>query len=110
MLAVVITVLYSTRLIFYLLVRRPEAARAALQSEENNDLKASIRVLWGIALISGPGLRWLVFKAPIMLFIPLGVKTLTLKVILARAFRYFIIFRKLLQHSREAVLWGLRNM
>lgn len=44
-LAVVITVLYSARLIFYLLIRKSEGFRTAAQREENSDLKTSIRIL-----------------------------------------------------------------
>jgi len=109
-LAVAITVLYSTRLIFYLLVRKSERFSVALQSEENVDFKLSVRFLWMVALLSGPTLGWLVLKTPIIVFLPTDIKVLTLKVILLRVLGYFLFLRKYLYSKKERVFWSLSNI
>jgi len=108
--AVVITILYSTRLVFYLLIRKPEGFSTNLQREENLDLKFSISFLWRIALTSGPILGWLLFKTPVIVFIPLEAKTLTLKIILTRVALYFIFFREFLYSKKTRVHWTISNI
>ena len=109
-LAVAITVLYSTRLIFYLLIRKSERFSVALQSEENVDFKLSVRFLWMVALLSGPTLGWLVLKTPIIVFLPTDIKVLTLKVILLSVLGYFLFLRKYLYSKKERVFWSLSNI
>ena len=108
--AVVITVLYSARLIFYLLIRKSERITTVIEREERVDLKFSIILLWVAALTSGPVLRWLLFKSPTMIFLPLGVKTLTIKTILISIPLYFCFFRRLLYNRKETVYWRASNM
>jgi len=109
-LAVVITVLYSARLIFYLLIRKSERLTTVVEREERVDLKFSIILLWTAALTSGPTLGWLLFKSPTIIFLPLEVKTLTIKAILISVPLYFFFFRRLLYNKKEPVYWRASNI
>jgi len=102
--AVRITCLYSTRLVFFLIVRKTEAPTLRLESEEDMNFKIPVSTLWVVSLVSGASIGWVLFRSPSFLYIPSELKIFTLKVILIRALLYFF-FREPIYGFRSSVSW-----
>jgi len=111
--AVVITVLYSTRLIFFLLIRNVEALTLNSEIDDSKfsqDTNYPLLRLWVISLFSGAGLRWVIFRLPGFMFIPIELKSLTIKVVLIRAVLYFFLLCKPLHGLKSNNSWVGGNM
>lgn len=115
LIAVIITVLYSARLIFFLLIRNVESLSLTSEiggsdkPEWGTNLPTFFR-LWVYSLVSGSRLRWVIFRLPCFLFIPLELKSLTIKIILTRALLYFLVVCKPLRGLKSRRSWVGGNM
>jgi len=94
LLAVVITCLYSARLVFYLSVREVESPTLNMEREERGDFKIAVSLIWGFSLLSGSCLGWLIMRSPNLVYIPLDLKVLTLKILMLRLVSYFFFCNK----------------
>jgi hypothetical protein len=108
--SVALTVLYSSRLIYFLTVRK--APNFTYNVTLDGGLRSSLAIvrLWGLALTSGGALRGCLFSTPSFLIVPQEVKEFVFSLILI-----LIISRGVSFHLKEgrgqkswaAPLWGL---
>ena len=109
-LGVIITCLYSARIVFYLSVRRVESPTINLQREERGDFKLAVVVIWSFSLLSGSFLGWVVFLNPVIPYIPTELKVLTVKILILSLVFYFVISNKSLWGISELPTWVSQNM
>jgi len=109
-LGVIITCLYSARIVFYLSVRRVESPTINLQREERGDFKLAVVVIWSFSLLSGSFLGWVVFLNPVIPYIPTELKVLTVKILILSLGFYFVISNKSLWGISELPTWVSQNM
>ena len=109
-LGVIITCLYSARIVFYLSVRRVESPTINLQREEGGDFKLAVVVIWSFSLLSGSFLGWVVFLNPVIPHIPTELKVLTVKILILSLVFYFVISNKSLWGISELPTWVSQNM
>ena len=107
---VIITCLYSARLVFYLTTREVERPTLNLEREERKDFKLAVSLIWGFSLLSGSCLGWLILRSPNMVYIPLDLKVLTLKVLVLSLVSYFFFCNKSLWNIKESPSWVVQNI
>lgn len=110
MLAVLITCLYSARIIYFLVIRIIETSAASGEYEDNFEFKHSVVGLWLISMVTGSAMRWGVFSCPFFVFIPLEVKIFTIKLIFVRCLLYFVVFCRSLGGIKESTFWVRKNI
>ena len=74
-------------------------------SKFSGDTNYPLLRLWATSLFSGARLRWIIFRLPSFIFIPIELKSLTVKVVLVRVVLYFFLLCKPLQGLKSNNSW-----
>jgi len=109
-LGVIVSCLYSARLLFFILVRNQESIVSSLQSDEDSYFKISVLPLWYFSLFSGSMLSWTNFTTPEIRYIPLDLKLITIKIITLRICLYWLVGCKSLHWGKNRTSWVDYNM
>lgn len=92
--SIILTVLYSARFTVLLFLKIKKSSLLVI-NEKDSLIYKSIVFIWGLALLGGAFISWLVFDTPVSLFLNLELKVVLLRVLRVRAYlRKFTNFQE----------------